>query len=95
MPTPANPIPSPRDFVLGRNIVISRQVPPLHPTPVVHDRQRRLGSARLKTDACCAGIERVGGDLGEDGLFKLARVSVTEVFEQVLKIDTCFAHSAL
>ena len=78
-----------------RHVVISRQLPPLHPAPVVHHRERRLGGVGDDADAGGAGVERVGDDLGEDRLLERAAVSVSQVFEQVLEVDARFAHSAL
>ncbi len=75
-----------------RHVVIPRQIPSLHPAPIVDDRERRVGGARLEADACRARVERVGDDLGEDRLFERAGVGVAEVFEQVLEVDAGFAH---
>ena len=78
-----------------RDVVIARQLPALHPAPVVHDGQRRVGGLVEQADARRAGVERVGDDLGEDRLLERAGVRVPEVFEQVLEVDAGFAHSAL
>ena len=42
-----------------------------------------------------AAIERVGHDLGQDGLFERPGVGVPEIFEQVLKIDARFPHEGI
>ena len=77
-----------------RNVVIPRQVPPLHPSPIVHDRQRGVGGVGLEADACRAGVERVGDNFGEDRLLERAGVGVAEIFEEVLEVDAGFAHGA-
>ena len=75
-----------------RHVVIPRQLPPLHPPPIVHDRERRVGRVGLEPDARRAGVERVGDDLGQDRLFERAGVGVAQVFEQMLEVDAGFAH---
>ena len=54
----------------GRDVVVSRQLPALHAASVVDDRQRRVGGARAQLNDARAAIERVGHDLGQDGLFE-------------------------
>jgi hypothetical protein len=79
----------------GRHVVVPSQVASLHPPPVVHHRKRGVGGARVEADARRAGVERVGGDLGQNRFFERAGVGVPEVFEQVLEVNARFAHERI
>jgi hypothetical protein len=75
-----------------RNIVIPRQLSPLHPATVIDDGQRRRAGIGQQPDARRAGVERIGDDLSENGLLERAGVGVTKVFEEMLKVDARFTH---
>src|SRR5262249_61604709 len=62
---------------------------------VVDDGQRRVGAARDEADARGTGVERVGNDLGEDGLLDGAGVGIAEVLEEMLEVDPGFTHTAI
>jgi hypothetical protein len=74
------------------DVVVTRQFTPLHPAAVVHDRQSRVGGVGRDADRAGAGIKRVGDDLGQDRVLERAAVGVSEVFEEVLKVDARLAH---
>ena len=78
-----------------RHVVVPRQVLPLHPPPIVHDRQRRVSRVGDKADARRAGVERVRHGFGQDRLFKRAGVRIPQVFEEVLEVDAGFAHASI
>ena len=75
--------------------MIAREVAALHPAPVVDDGEGAVGGAREELDARSARIERVGGDLGEDGLLERAGVCVAQVLEEVLEVDPGFTHGGI
>ena len=89
-PGKANPFPA--RLRARRHVVIPGQVAPLHPPPIVDNRERRCARAGLEADPGGAGVERVGDDLGENRFLEGAGVGVAEVFEQVLEVDPGFAH---
>lgn len=86
--------PDPFPALLGarRDVVISRQLSPLHPATVVDDGQRCRVCIGQKPDTRRAGVERVGDDLGENGLLERAGVCVAKVLEEMLKVDSRFPH---
>jgi hypothetical protein len=71
-------------FAARRNVVIPRQLAPLHPAPVVDDREHPVGRIGPQADECRARVERVGDHFGQDGVFERASVRVTQIFEQML-----------
>jgi hypothetical protein len=79
----------------GRDIVIPRQLAPLHPPAVVRHRERRLGGVGRDTDAGGAGVEGVGDHFREDRLLEGAAVGVPEILEQVPQVDPCLAHGRI
>ena len=91
IPTPAKPMPSPR-FSACSDVVIPGQLPALHAAAIVDDGHRRGCGIRQETDAGGSRVERVGDDFREDRFLEGTTVRVTKVFEQMLEIDTRFAH---
>ena len=77
------------------HVVVPRQLPSLHATPVVHDRQRRVSRVGEKADVRCKRVERVRHGFSEDRLFQGAGVRVPQVFEEVLEVDAGFAHASI
>ena len=74
------------------DVVVPRQLPSLHPTPVVHDGQRGLSRVGKEADARRTRVERVRHDLGEDRFLEPSGISVPQIFEKVLEVDSGFAH---
>ena len=87
--------PDPFAALLGarRNVVIARQFPPLHPSAIVHDRQRRRAGVGQQMNARRTRVECVGHNLGEDGLLERTRVGIAKVFEEMVKVDSGFTHA--
>lgn len=75
--------------------MIARQLSSLHPATVVHDGQRSVGAVRLQANERGPGVERVGDDFRQDGLFQRAGVRVAQIFEQMLKVDPGLAHGRI
>jgi len=71
---------------------LPRQIPSLHPAPIVDDRERRVGRVGEKADARRAGVERVRHGFGKDRLFEGAGVRVAQVFEEMLQVNSGLAH---
>jgi len=78
----------------GSDVVIARQVAPTHAAAVVHDGERGSRWIRADLDGGCPRVERVGHDLGEDGLLGGPRIRITQVLEEVEEIDPRFTHRA-
>src|SRR5439155_16995885 len=76
------------------DVVVARQLAPLHSGPVVRDGEGRLRGLGPEPDAARSRIERVGDDLGEDGLLEGAGISVAQILEQMEKVNTCLAHAS-
>ena len=75
-----------------RDVVVARQVAPLHAGAVVDGRERRSRRVDHELYGSCARIEGVGDDLGQDRLFDRSGISVTQVLEQVEEVDARLAH---
>src|SRR3989442_12356119 len=76
----------------GSDVVVPRELTPLHAVTVVHDRQRGRGRVRSNRDGRGAGVQGVGDDLGENGLLGGPGIGITEVLEKVEQIDPRLAH---
>ncbi|HMJ61698.1 MAG TPA: hypothetical protein VK493_08040 [Bryobacteraceae bacterium] len=61
----------------------SRQIASLHARAIVDNRQRALARIGLERDQRCAGIEGVGHDLGKNGFFQGAGISIPQIFEEM------------
>ena len=77
------------------DVVVPGQLSPLHPASIVHDRQRRVSRVREEADANGTRVERIGNDLGEDRFLERAGVGVPKVFEEMLEVDSSFAHGSM
>src|SRR6266508_4619761 len=74
------------------HIVVAGEVAAAHPSTIVHEGERALGGVRGDGQRCGTRVDRVGDDLGENGLLGGAWIGVAEVFEEVQEIDARFAH---
>ena len=72
------------------NIVEACQFSALHSAPIVDDGQARVGRVRKEANAGGIGVERVRNYLGQDRLFERTGVGVSQVFEEVLEVDSGF-----
>ena len=78
-----------------RNVVVSSKLPPLHPTPIIDDGQRGVGGVGQQADTRRARVKGVGDDFSEDRFLERTRVGVPEVLEEMLEVDTSFAHAGI
>ena len=79
----------------GGDVVVTGQLAPPHSGAVVHHHEGGLGGVGADRDVACPRVERVGDDLGDDGLFEGAGIGVTQVLEEVKQVDARFAHRRL
>ena len=79
----------------GRDVVVADQFPPLHAPAVVDDRQRRTSSVSRHADPARTRIESVRDNFSEDRLFEGAGVGISQIFEQMLEVDSGFAHTGI
>src|SRR5262245_33429170 len=80
------------NFVTGGDVMKMRQFSPLHTRAVV---DRYHGARRLvagKRNYRRAGVQRVGHDLRQNGLFERTRIGVSQVFQKMQQIDARFTH---
>ena len=77
------------------DVVISGQLPPLHPAPVVDDRQGPVGRVGAQADERRTRVERVGNDFGQDCFFERTGIGIAKVFKQMLEIDPGFTHGRI
>ena len=75
-----------------RNIVVACQLPPLHASAIVDDRQCRTDCVGQEANAGRTRVKRIRDHFGEDRLFEGPGVGIPKVFEEVLEVDSGFAH---
>jgi hypothetical protein len=76
----------------GGDVVVARQLRLLHPGAVIDHRQGRGFGRGGETDGAGAGVQRIGDDLGDDGLLEGARVCIAQVLQQMQQVDARLAH---
>ena len=79
----------------GSDVMGPRQFAPLHPAPIVDDRERCLSRIGQQADARCSRVERIRDDFGEDRLLERSGVRVPQIFEKMLEVDAGFAHGGI
>ena len=92
MPDARKPDPLTARLGAGGHVVISGQLPALHPAAIVDHRERRLGCVDHQENPAGPGVQRVGEDFGQDRFFERPGIGIAKVFEQVLQIDASLAH---
>jgi hypothetical protein len=73
--------------------VVAPEFSPPHAGAVVHYGERGPRGIRADGDPRRARVERVGDDLGEDGLLEGPGIGVPQILEEVEEIDAGLAHA--
>ena len=68
------------------------EVAAAHAAAIVEDGERALNRVGSKGQHCCARVDGIGDDLGQDRLLRSARIGVAEIIEKMQEIDARFAH---
>src|SRR5439155_27359460 len=76
----------------GGDVVVTGQLAPPHSGAVADHREGGLGGVGPDHDVAGPRVERVGDDLGDDGLFEGAGIGVTQILEEMKQVDAGFAH---
>ena len=95
IPTPAKPIPSPRDFVLAATSWYRARSLRRIPRPSSGHGERAFGRVREHVDPDRSRVESVRHDFRENRLLDLAAVSVPEILEEVLQVYAGFSHDTI
>ena len=83
----------PAHFGAGGDVVVLPHCLSLHAGSIVRDGERPLYGISRHRDPAGPGVQRIGDDLGEDGLFEAPGVRISQVIQQMFEVNARLAHA--